>query len=375
MAPPMEKAEPVFELSPNAGGGWTETVLYHFGQGHSDGAFPYAGLIMDRAGNFYGTTHNGGAETAVSGGCDCGTVFELSPVPGGGWRETILHSFGSGREGAFPAYAGVIMDAAGNLYGTTSSGGIYGNGIVFELSPRANGGWTETVLHNFGNGDDGSVPQAGLTMDTAGNLYGTTLWGGIYRRCSDGLKAGCGTVFELSPSQGGGWTETVIHSFNWADGWQPNSTLIMDTVGNLYGTTTVGGFNACADGPEGCGTVFQLSPSPGGGWTETVLHTFGRPATDGSHPWTGLTMDTAGNLYGVTLDGGVYSFGTVFEMSPQQGGGWSETVLHSFNITDGWNPYGLPTVDRSGNIYGTTAAGGSSPYCKGGCGVVWEITP
>jgi uncharacterized repeat protein (TIGR03803 family) len=364
----------VFELWPSTGGGWTETVLYHFDHGNSDGAFPSAGLIMDGAGNLYGTTNNGGFADIWGNGCYCGTVFELSPIEGGGWRETKLHSFGYGGDGAYPGYAGVIMDAAGNLYGVTGYGGIYGYGIVFELSPRAGGGWTETVLHSFGNGDDGSWPQGGLTVDSAGNLYGTTFWGGIYRHCTGG-NGGCGTVFELSPSPGGGWTETVVHSFNGVDGWGPRSTLILDADGNLYGTTEAGGVNPCAGESAGCGTVFELSPSPGGGWTETVLHTFGHPATDGSQPWTGVTMDAAGNLYGATLDGGVYGYGTVFEMSPREGGGWTETVLHSFNGTDGLSPYGLPITDQADNLYGTTYGGGSSTFCPGGCGVVWEITP
>jgi uncharacterized repeat protein (TIGR03803 family) len=363
----------VFELSPSEGGGWTETVLYHFGEVLGDGTEPESGLIMDGRGNLYGTTSVGGTSISVHG-CGCGTVFELSPTGSGGWRETVLHSFHAGSDGSTPSFAGVIMDAAGNLYGTTSYGGIYGYGIVFELSPRAGGGWTETVLHSFGNGDDGSWPQAGLTIDSAGNLYGTTFWGGIYRRCTGG-NGGCGTVFELSPSPGSGWTETVVHSFNGVDGWGPRSTLILDAGGNLFGTTEIGGVNPCASGSAGCGTVFELSPSPGGGWTETVLHTFGHPATDGSHPWTGVTMDAAGNLYGATLDGGIYGYGTVFEMSPREGGGWIETVLQNFNITDGLSPYGLPVTDQAGNIYGTTYDGGSGLLCPGGCGVVWEITP
>jgi uncharacterized repeat protein (TIGR03803 family) len=356
----------VFELSPSEGGGWTETVLYHFGHGNSDGAFPYSGLIMDRAGNLYGTTSNGG-DASFLGGCYCGTVFELSPIEGGGWRETILHSFGYGSDGAYPYFASVTMDAAGNLYGTTERGGIYGGGTVFEMSPRARGGWTETVLHSFGNGTDGFYPSGGVIIDNAGHLYGTTAYGGTNTNCG----GSCGTVFELSPAEGGGWTETVLHSFNHTDGSTPYSALIMDTNGNLYGTTAYGGYYPCST--LGCGTVFDLSPGDGA-WTETVLHSFGHP-TDGSQPWAGLIMDTAGNLYGATLGGGIYGYGTVFEMSPREGGGWTETVLQSFNMTDGWSPYGLPVIDQAGNIYGTTYGGGSSPYCPGGCGVVWEITP
>jgi uncharacterized repeat protein (TIGR03803 family) len=216
-------------------------------------------------------------------------------------QEKVLHSFGNGTDGLYP-YAGLIFDAAGNLYSTTEYGGIHGQGAVFELSPREGGGWTETVLHSFGQGTDGSYPDRGLVFDAAGNLYGTTIGGGIHYN---------GSVVELSPRQRGGWTEQVLHSFNanGTDGYYLYGGLIIDTAGNVYGTTNDGG-------TLGYGTVFELTPGWGGDWSERVLHSFGRNDSDGSLPYDGLIIDTAGNLYGTTNDGGIYSGGTVFEITP-----------------------------------------------------------
>src|SRR5664279_5403051 len=206
-----------------------EQVLHNFNNNGTDGTFPQAGLIVDGAGNLYGTTSEGGTYISCSGGC--GTVFELTPNGSGGWTETVLHNFNSnGTDGANP-YAGLIFDAAGNLYGTTTTGGTYYVGTVFELSPSQGGGWTEKVLYSFNyNGTDGNYPQASLTIDAAGNLYGTTWAGGPY-------GYGYGTVFELTPAAGGGWTETVLHNFVGTDGAAPLAGLIFDAAGNLYGTT------------------------------------------------------------------------------------------------------------------------------------------
>src|ERR1019366_934096 len=208
-------------------------VLYSFIHNGTDGGFPQAGLIFDAAGNLYGTTSEGGTSSSCSGGC--GTVFELTPTAGGGWTEKVLHNFNSnGTDGANP-YAGLIFDAAGNLYGTTTVGGTYYYGTVFELTPTAGGGWTEKVLHSFNyNGTDGNNPQASLTIDAAGNLYGTTSGGGTYGNYK-------GTVFELTPAAGGDWTETVLHNFVGPDGAAPLAGLIFDAAGNLYGTTSGGG--------------------------------------------------------------------------------------------------------------------------------------
>src|ERR1039458_2304305 len=261
-------------------------------------------------------------------------------------QETVLHSFhNNGTDGFGPYYAGLIFDAAGNLYGTTLYGGSYGGapgtgGTVFELTPAAGGGWTEKVLYSFGNvaDADGANPFAGLVFDAAGNLYGTTYAGGTYRN---------GTVFELTPAAGGGWTEKVLHNFNnnGTDGATPLAGLILDAVGNLYGTTQVGG-------TYNYGTVFELTPVAGGGWTEKVLHTFN--GTDGFEPSAGLIFDAAGNLYGTA--------GVVFELTPVAGGGWTEQVLNN-----GAGPGGL-IFDAAGNLYGTTLEGGTY-----GLGTVFEL--
>jgi uncharacterized repeat protein (TIGR03803 family) len=233
------------------------------------------------------------------------TLFVTST--GAAAQERVLHSFGSGPDDGSTPVAGLIFDAAGNLYSTTSGGGTYGPGTVFELTPAG----TETVLYSFGAFGDGVSPYAGLIFDAAGNLYGTTYGGGAYQ-CS--LGAGCGTVFELSPNGTGGWTETVLHSFgNGTDGAIPSAGLIFDAAGNLYGTTAYGGDYG---GYNGDGTVFELSPNGSGGWTETVLHNFHYNGTDGVSPYAGLIFDAAGNLYGTTREGGTSSYGTVFEITP-----------------------------------------------------------
>jgi len=345
----------VFELLPQQGGGWTGKVLYSFKNDGRDGTFPYGRLLLDAAGNLYGTTNEGGIHCAPYG---CGTVFELSPNGSGGWTETILHHFGNGSDGALP-YAGLISDGAGNLYGTTNGGGVNSAGTVFELSPRQGGGWTETILHNFNFlTSDGTSPYCNLILDGAGNLYGTTQDGGIH---------GFGTAFELSLRQGGGWTEIILHNFgqNGSDGTSPYAGLLLDGAGNLYGTTIRGGIH-------NTGTAFELSPRQGGGWTETILHSFSATSSDGATPYSALVNDGAGNLYGTTNEGGVHGFGTAFELSPRQGGGWTETVLRSFDNsgTGGAYPYGDLLLDHAGNLYSTTGTGGST-----GDGVVFELSP
>jgi len=334
-----------FELSPNAGGGWTEKILHSFGNG-TDGGNLYAGLIFDASGNLYGTTYAGGAYGA-------GTVFELSPRTGGGWAEKILHNFGNGTDGANPC-ASLIFDAAGNLYGTTYQGGAYTSGTVFEMSPKAGGGWTEKTLHSFGKGTDGAKPFYGLIFDASGNLYGTTNLGGLYTYY--------GVAFELMPKVGADWMEKILHSFgNTGDGSNP-SGLIFDASGNLYGTTSSGGAGYL-------GTVFELTPSSGGDWTETLIFSF--DFTDGSDPHAGVIFDAAGNLYGVTDEGGASESGTAFELTLGNGGTWTETILHSFAFDgrDGANPYASLVSDAAGNLYSTTDAGGTY-----GVGAVFEIT-
>jgi uncharacterized repeat protein (TIGR03803 family) len=337
----------------------TEKVLYSFNNSKS-GFGPQASLISDQSGNLYGTAPVGGVYQA-------GTAFELMPKAGGGWTENVLHNFGKGSDGK-NSYAGLIFDSAGNIYGTASGGGVYKVGTAFELMPKAGGGWTEKVLHNFGKGSDGTAPYSSLIFDSAGNLYGTTISGGDLS-CNTGF--GCGTVFELTPKAGGGWTEKILHKFNGKNGSQPSGSLIFDAAGtNLYGATVFGG-------PSNSGIVFELTPKAGGGWTEKVLHkfppNFGR---DGYNPTGSLTFDASGNLYGTTFvggHGGRANSGTVFRMTPQADGSWTETVLHNFTQNaDGYTPFGGLIFDGVGNLYGTTFSGGSNGTEKG---TVFKLAP
>jgi uncharacterized repeat protein (TIGR03803 family) len=289
----------------------------------ANGAYPTASLISDAAGNLYGTTSGGGAYNE-------GAVFELMRKAGGRWTEKVLHSFKGGADGAYPS-ANLIFDASGNLYGTTYAGGSNAEGTVFQLAPKADGVWTEKVLHSFGNGNDGEHPEAGLVFDATGNLYGTTYEGGAN---------GLGTVFELIPKARGKWAEQVLHSFSGKDGASPYAGLITDVGGNLYGTTNTGG-------ADGFGTVFELTPKAGGGWTERVLHSFN--GTDGKNPDAGLIFDASGNLYGPTQD-------TMFELIPKTGGGWTEKVLYNSGSTSGL------IFDGAGKLYGTTYVGGTTGY-------------
>jgi uncharacterized repeat protein (TIGR03803 family) len=352
----------VFELTPGPNGVWTETVLYSFCTlpGCADGGDPYAGLIFDASGDLYGTTSGGGAY-------GWGTVFELTPGANGTWTENVLYSFCSASnctDGAEP-HGSLVFDLKGNLYSTTSAGGSgqcrpLGCGTVFQLAPGANGTWTETVLHSF-NRKDGEDPSAGLILDPKGNLYGTATYGGAHSGCPGG---GCGTVFALAPGANGTWTFKVLHIFNnnGKDGYWPYAGVGIDTGGNLYGTTNHGG-KGCNG--YGCGTVFKLAPGAKGKWTEKVLHNF-------LQSYASLIFDAAGSLYGTTINGGAYGAGTAFRVKQ---GTWRETVLHSFGKgTDGRESFAGLIFDLAGNLYGTTEGGGSGG-CTGGCGTVFEITP
>ena len=363
----------------------------------TDGDGPQAGLIADAAGNLYGTTGFGGAG-ANGGTYGGGTVFELAPPPAGGteWTETVLYSFCSQAgctDGNAPA-AGLLLDASGNLYGTTSAGGANGGGAVFELAPPAAGQteWSETVLYSFCSQGgksctDGDGPLADLITDAVGNLYGTTAYGGAQ---------GGGTVFELTPPPVGGteWTATVLHNFcslgsqSCVDGVFPFAGLIMDAKGNLYGTTYYGGDTMYMG--VGGGTVFELTPPPAGGteWTETVLYNFcsrgGENCTDGEHPRAGLIMDAKGNLHSTTnLGGGGEGGGTVFVLTPGTNTKWRETVLYSFcskgggDCTDGAYPYAGLITDAVGNLYGTTVGpglGGMAFELTHTAGIPWRQT-
>jgi uncharacterized repeat protein (TIGR03803 family) len=353
----------VFRLT-HKGSGWALTPLYSF-QGGNDGATPEARVIIGPNGILYGTTTYGGSNYCKSEGC--GTVFNLRPpvhaLPNvsGGWMETVLYRFSGYSDGASPAGADLAFDQAGDIYGTTQSGANGSNyGIVYELTPSY-GNWTQSVLYAFMGGNDGSSPYSGVIFDNAGNLYGTTEGGGV-NGCA--AMPGCGTVFQLVPS-GSGWTENILYKFTGAnDGGYPLAGLIFDQSGNLYGANSYGGAG-------GGGTVFELTPS-GGRWTYKLLYSFTGGTRCG--PWGTLVMDTSGNLYGTTYCDGANGAGSVFKLTPS-GGTWTYTSLHDFTYgSDGGFPISNVVFDANGNLYGT-ASGGGTGCNNFGCGVVWEITP
>jgi uncharacterized repeat protein (TIGR03803 family) len=346
----------VFELSPS-GSSWIEKTLYTF-TGGGDGAIPVANLVFGKSGKLFGTTKLGGSNGV-------GVVYELTKS-GSTWSEKVLHDFGGSKDGEYPT-GNLVFDSAGNLYGTTEGGGSHGNGTenvggtAFKLAPKSGGGFTESVIHNFGGSGDGISPRANLILDSSGNLYGTTFSGGTHS---------AGTVFKLLHS-GSSWTEKILHNFNpvynygSTDGSYPAAGLIFDRGGNLYGTTVGGG-----DG--GGGVAFELSPS-GSIWTETVLYPFYHESRFPSYPYSGLILDKSGNLYGATLQGtdGGYFFGTVFELTPNSSGYWKGITLINFDGTHGAEPgIGSLIFDSSGNLYGATQAGGANKN-----GVVFKITP
>lgn len=341
----------VFELSPVAGGGWSERILHTFTKNGVDGTQPAAGLIFDAAGNLYGTTAEGGAY-------DYGTVFELRPSSGGSWTERVLHSFGDGNNDGVNPNSSLTLDAAGNLYGGTPNGGADNAGIVFELTRKSNGSWEEKVLCSFPNSPNNYSAgpfDARLIFDSSGNLYGTTVGGGAYNY---------GSVFELSPTADGAWTLKLLHSFdfNGTDGFGPEAGVVFDSSGNLYGTTSGGGPG------KGFGTVFELSPVTGGTWTEKVLYSVSSWSA-GTYLTGTPVFDSAGNLYATTYSGAAHDGGVVFELTPASGGGWMENLLYNFGSgTDGSNPWGGLVLDSQGNLYGTTLNGGAD-----GSGTVFEI--
>jgi uncharacterized repeat protein (TIGR03803 family) len=342
----------VFKLTQNEGGKQSTIHNFDYSSNAGNGAFPQSSLIIDTAGNLYGTTAFGGNSklacnnsTFRPGGC--GTVFKLTTDSKGNWKETVLYKFSAGLDGAAPM-TGLTPDAQGNLYGTTSAGGgncsasQHGCGTVFELMPKAGGGWSEKILYAFQGGSDGLDPDIPLIFDRAGNLYGATNGGGT----------GQSTVFRLAPNSVGGWTEMVLYSY----ANDAPSGLILDSRGNLYGTTS---------GNYSYGTVFELTPNSKGTWTQTVLYTFLGPPSDGDSP-TGMVFDPAGNLYGTTLYGGpdcspsYTGCGTIFKLAPGRNNTWNESVLHSFHGKDGLYPNGPLILDTNGNLFGTTAGGGGS---------------
>ena len=337
----------VFKISPSG----KQTVLYSF-SGGVDGLDPHGGVTLDSAGNLYGTTVAGGSG-GLCAGDGCGVVFELS-LSGGTWIENTLYNFTGLNDGFGPGGA-LVFDTHGNLYGTAPDGGAHSFGVVFKLSRRGQG-WQQSVIHAFTGGKDGSVGSLGsLLFDAKGNLYGVTELGGTY---------GAGAVYKLSKTPHGPWKTTILYDFKgMPDAANPYGGLIFDNAGNLYGSTYYGG-------ASGVGAVFQLIPGPDGQWQENILYNF-QGGTDGSLPTTTLVLTAAGSLYGTTSTGGRPSCdcGTVFKLT-LSGGSWNEKIVHLFGVgRDGSSPnYGL-TLDRKGNLYGTTPVGGT-----GGKGTVFQLT-
>lgn len=343
--------------------GWTLLPLYVF-TNTGNGVIPYATLVLGRDGKLYGTTGFGGIGSCVAyGQTGCGTVFSLkSPGtlclnPYCPWIETPLYKFSGGSDGSNPYGATLVFDQAGNIYGTTFGGGggtcPGGCGVVYKLTPAGNG-WTQSVIYSFAGGTDGSAPWAGVTLDQAGNLYGTTYRGGAN---------GSGIVYELSPA-GSSWTKKTLYSFRiQQDGGNPYAGLIFDSSGNLYGATQYGG-------PGGGGTVFQLTPA-GESWTFATLHNFVRASGSlAQGPVNNLVMDSAGNLYGATAGGSAFKLTQVT--------GWTYTSLHNFTGgLDGGSLRSNLVFDAAGNLYGTASVGGTGNIgnCVGACGLVWQIAP
>ena len=352
----------IFLLVSAASAQSTETVLYSF-QGTTDGDAP-GGLIAGPDGSFYGVAASGGAN-------GLGVVYQLTPPAEAGepWIESVLYSFQGGSDGYQP-YSGLARDSAGNLYGVTyNGGGIDDYGVVYEVSPSS-GGWTEKVIYAFQGPTvgDGFAPNGTLAIGPSGQLFGTTGYGGA---------GDYGTVYQLTPSHSGAWTEKVLYSFTGgADGGEPFAGPIRASNGVLYGTTAVGGTSSL-------GTAYSLTESAGS-WAESVIHSFAGGERDGSGPESPLYLDASGNLFGATptgigktCSGGLTGCGMFFELSPNPSGGWTETVLYAFKGgDDGSQPTGAIISNGHGTFWGTTLSGGSG-YCDDtvgyGCGTVYQL--
>lgn len=387
----------------------TEKVIYSF-QGGNDGANPVSDLIADNAGNFYGTTTYGGSGICTDSAgivIGCGTVFKLSRSQSGKWTETVLYSFQGvpiigPYDSGYPL-AGVVVDAKGNLYGTTSGTEPYNDwGTVFQLSPPATkgGAWTKTILYQFGSGYDGANPRSSLIFDSKGQLHGTA---------SIGAPVSAGSVFRLTPptTSGNPWTFTILYTFQGGDDGQDPSAVNFDSKGNLFGTTSAGGgFNVGGDQYtdywSGGGTFFEITPGQKGKlWNESVPFLF-TPCVGNSfdgtlacgttnQPESRLIMDASGNFHGTTEFGGTtnacdpkgvyyYGCGTVFQFVPpaSAGGSWTQNILYIFentSVPDGAFPLGALTLDGAGNLFGTTPEGCNQFVCFAGSGTVFELSP
>jgi len=349
----------VFELS-LSGGVWTETLLYSFaGDATGDGEYPvYSPLVFDKAGNLYGTTEYGGSTS-----CNCGVVFELTKS-GSTWKETILHSFlGYSQKDGYLPQAGLSFDSTGNIFGTTYQGGTFNVGTVFELLP-VKGGWKYRLIHNFNTQNGGAgYPLGGITQGANGYYYGTTYYGGF--------AYNAGTIYRLFQARNTWVGQNVFYFLEGGDGIYPNSSLTMDAKGNMYGTTYYGGAGESCSG--GCGTVYKLTPGKNNTYAQSVIYSFQAGVKDGQNPdsGAGVTLDATGNLYGTTLYGGsTENAGTVYKLKPS-GTSYKESLLWSFDTVsgDGYYPRAGVIIVK-GNVYGTTSSGGSH-----GTGIAFEIKP
>jgi uncharacterized repeat protein (TIGR03803 family) len=341
----------LFQLSP-VSGGYAYNTLYSFSDAF-DGESPYQPPTIDSQGNLFVPTNSTFASNY--GNQSLSIEFELSPGGAGKWRSSVVHDFPSSPDGFNPV-GSLVRDSAGNLYGTTPAGGAYGWGTIFQVTPSGSASATKT-LYSFHGTSDGALPSAGLALDSAGNLYGIARFGG-----SSKCLAGCGTVFKLSPASGGPWNFSVLHTFkNAQDGSSPTAGVILDGAGNLYGTSQ-GGTNTSNCGGRGCGIVFKLTPTSLGEWTPTLIYAFSGSIHTGGIPAYGtIVMDPSGNLYGVTEAGGTASYGVVYKLSPQPIGPWKETLLYNVASTEAYSQ-GTLVLDHAGNLYGTTEGGGTYGY-------------
>jgi uncharacterized repeat protein (TIGR03803 family) len=358
----------VFKLTPTKSG-YSETVLYSF-LGGGDGEAPFSGLVADSRGALYGVTLEGGNGECFAG---CGTVFKLTPKKSG-YTKTTIYSFGPGTDASTPLGT-LVLDDKGAVYGVTQSGGTYGDGAVYKLTPDKSG-YSETVIYSFRNGDDGDFPQAGLVMDKKGSLYGTTYYGG-----PGSCDGGCGTVFRLTPS-GSGYDETILYAFqDYTDGYLPFASVTLDeSTGAIYGTTWWGGTTHD-------GNVFKLTPS-GSGYDKSTIYSFdhhGHHGTNGVLPMGQLLLRPDGALYGTNFIGGGgcsgIGCGSVFELKPS-GSGYSFHYVYNFlKPLNGADPeFSSLTIDAKGALYGTTKSGGSKTNCYDGgpggalgCGTVFKL--
>lgn len=343
----------VFQLTPQSDSSWNETDVYDFCPLRvcTDGAYPLAGLVFDTAGNAYGTTSYGGSAQSW------GTVYQLTPNNDGTWTQTVLWHLPGSSGSSYPA-AALTIDHSGNVFGTALGNPVVGGlGSAFELTKRT-GDWQRKVLYSFRGGSDGAGPTTPLVIDSRNNLFGITDEGGI--------SFNAGTVFQLVPHPDGSWAEKVIYDFPFGSAGGPTAGgLVFDSAGNLYGTT---GYY-----------IFQLTPSANG-WQETTLYTF---AENEGGRLSRLVFDKFGSLYGTANVGGRrgcangYGCGTVFKLSPNTDGTWTKSTVYTFTGgSDGGNPIGGVTLDDAGNLYGLTQYGGDKVSCIIlGCGIAYEITP